>query len=67
MENKLKDCFWYDAEVFKLYFREGHSLNSMAKATKISRATLYKSITNIKQYLKDEKKQIDKSIKKSKY
>ena len=55
IEEKLKDCFWYDAEVFKLYFREGHSLNTMAKATKISRATLYKSIINVKKYLKDEK------------
>jgi hypothetical protein len=55
IDEKLKDCFWYDAEVFKLYFREGHSLNSMAKATKISRATLYKSIINVKKYLKDEK------------
>ena len=55
IDEKLKDCFWYDAEVFKLYFREGHSLNTMAKATKISRATLYKSIINVKKYLKDEK------------
>ena len=55
IDENLKDCYWFDAEVFKLYFREGHSLNTMAKATKISRATLYKSITNVKKYLKDEK------------
>jgi len=67
VDSKLKDCYWFDASVFKLYYKEEHSLNSMAKATKISRATLYKSITNVKKYLKDEKKQTDKSTKKSEY
>ena len=52
---KLKDCYWFDAEVFKLYYEENHSLNTMAKATGINRNTLHKSISNIKNYLKNEK------------
>ncbi len=56
VNDKLKDCYWFDAEVFKLYYKEEHSLNSMQKATKISRNTLHKSITNVKKYLKNEKK-----------
>jgi len=55
IENKLKNLYWFDAKVFSIYFSEEHSLNSMAKATKISRATLWKSINNVKNYLKNEK------------
>ena len=52
---KLKDCYWFDAEVFKLYYEEEHSLNTMAKVTGINRNTLFKSISSVKKYLKDEK------------
>ena len=55
IEDKLKDLYWFDAEVFKVYYLEGHSLNSMAKATKINRNTLFKSINNVKKYLINEK------------
>mgnify|MGYP003147551671 CR=1 FL=1 len=55
IENKLKNVFWFDAQVFRIYYREGHSLNTMAKATKINRNTLFKSINNVKKYLLDEK------------
>ena len=55
IEDKLKDVYWFDAEVFKVYYLEGHSLNSMAKATKINRNTLFKSINNVKKYLINEK------------
>lgn len=54
IEEKLKDIYWFDAEVFRIYYRESFSLSEMAKATKISRATLYKAITNVKNYLKNE-------------
>ena len=54
IEEKLKDLYWFDAECFRIYYRESHSLNSMAKATKISRATIYKAITNVKKYLINE-------------
>ena len=55
IEEKLKDIYWFDAEVFRIYYYKEFSLNQMAKETKISRATLYKSITNVKNYLINEK------------
>ena len=54
IEEKLKDCYWFDSQVFKVYYLEEHSLNSMAKATKINRNTLFKAINNAKKYLKNE-------------
>ena len=55
IEEKLKDLYWFDAECFSIYFRESHSLNTMSKATKISRATLYKAINNAKKHLINER------------
>ena len=55
IEEKLQDLYWFDAELFRIYYRESHSLNSLAVATKISRATIYKAISNVKTYLKNER------------
>ena len=55
IEEKLKDLYWFDAEVFKIYYREGFSLNQMQKETKINRNTIHKAITNVKKYLLNEK------------
>ena len=58
VEEKLKDCYWFDSEVFRVYYLEEHSLNSMAKATKINRNTLFKAINNVKKYLIKEKENV---------
>ena len=58
IEDKLKDCYWFDSQVFKVYYLEEHSLNSMAKATKINRNTLFKAINNVKKYLIKEKENV---------
>ena len=55
VEDKLKDCYWFDAECFKIYYNEEHSLNSMSSATKINRNTLFKAINNVKRFLIKEK------------
>ena len=55
IEEKLKHLSWFDVEVFKIYYRENYSLNTMSKATKINRSTLGKSIRYIKNYLKGQK------------
>jgi len=55
IEEKLQNFNWFDAEIFKLYFRENHSLNSLSKVTKINRNTIYHSIRKVKKYLKNEK------------
>ena len=58
IEEKLKDCHWFDSRCFSIYFNEEHSLNSMAKATKINRNTLFKAINNVKKYLIKEKENV---------
>ena len=55
IEQKLKNLSWFDVEVFKIYYKEKYSLNTMSKATKINRSTLGKSIRYIKNYLKSLK------------
>ena len=55
IEEKLKDLYWFDVEVFKLYYRENFSLSEMEKATKINKNTLYKAIRNVKNYLINER------------
>jgi len=54
IEEKLKDLYWFDAEVFRIYYRENFSLAEMEKATKINKNTLWKAINNVKNYLKNE-------------
>jgi len=55
IEEKLKDIYWFDAECFGIYYREGYSLSEMAKETKINKNTLYKAIKNVKNYLINER------------
>ena len=55
IEEKLKDLYWFDAEVFRIYYKEGFSLSEMQRATKINKNTLYKSIKNVKNYLINER------------
>jgi hypothetical protein len=59
VDKKLKELKekgeWFDAQVFTIYYLDNHSLNTLAKATDISRSTLHKSITNVIHFLKNEK------------
>jgi RNA polymerase sigma factor (sigma-70 family) len=55
IDKKLEGLGWFDVSVFKLYYKENFSLNSMSRATKINRSTLGKSIRFIKNFLKNEK------------
>ena len=59
--NKLEkiDCVldtlhWYDAELFKLYYYEGNTLDSLAAKTKISRNSLFTTIDKVRTIIKDE-------------
>jgi len=58
--NKLEkiDCVldtlhWYDAELFKLYYYEGNTLDSLAAKTKISRNSLFTTIDKVRTLLKE--------------
>ena len=59
--NKLEkiDCVldtlhWYDAELFKLYYYEGNTLDSLAAKTKISRNSLITTIDKVREIIKKE-------------
>ena len=59
--NKLEkiDCVldtlhWYDAELFKLYYYEGNTLDSLATKTKISRNSLFTTIDKVREIIKKE-------------
>ena len=45
---------WYDRELFKLYYYEGNTLNSLAAKTKISRNSLFTTIDKVRTILKEQ-------------
>ena len=45
---------WYDRELFKLYYYEGNTLDSLAAKTKISRNSLFTTIDKVRTIIKDE-------------
>jgi len=51
IEERLADLPWFEAEVFAIYFEEGHTLDSFAEATGISRHTLYTTIRRVRKEL----------------
>ena len=53
IEAELSKLHWYDKKVFELYY-EGHTLDSLAKETKISRNSLYTTIDKVRTILKKE-------------
>tara|TARA_R100000655_G_scaffold13534_1_gene30628 strand:- start:1142 stop:1666 length:525 start_codon:yes stop_codon:yes gene_type:complete len=61
IEDKLKDVYWFDAEIFRIYYKgvdkngKSFSLSQMAKETRINKNTLYKAIRNVKNYLINER------------
>ena len=48
----LDGVYWYDKELFKLYYYEDNTLDSLAKKTGISRNSLFTTIDNVRNYLK---------------
>ena len=50
----LDDVYWYDRNIFKLYYYEGNTLDSLAKKTKISRNSLFTTIDKVRELIKDE-------------
>lgn len=54
IEDKLSDVNWFEKNCFAIYYGDKHSLNSMAAETGISRNTLYRAISDVRNYIKDE-------------
>lgn len=53
IDKELDNMYWYDREIFKLYFYEGNTLDSLAHKTKISRNSLFTTIKKVKMKLKE--------------
>ena len=47
----MDDLYWYDRELFKLYY-SGETLDSLAAKTKISRNSLFTTIDKVRTILK---------------
>ena len=46
--------YWYDREIFKLYYYKGNTLDSLAKKTGISRNSLFTTIDKVRNKIKEE-------------
>ena len=53
IDKALEDFYWYDRDVFKLYYYEGHTLTGLAKKTGISRNSLFTTIDKVREQLKE--------------
>jgi len=51
IDKELDDFYWYDRELFKLYY-SGETLDSLAAKTKISRNSLFTTIDKVRTILK---------------
>jgi len=54
IDKALEDVYWYDRDVFKLYYYEGNTLTGLAKKTGISRNSLFTTIDKVREYLKEK-------------
>ncbi len=68
IEMLLDELYWYDRELFKLYYfgeldGNKYTLSSLANKTGISRRSIFTTIKNVKTYIKkrlDEIRRVDK-------
>jgi RNA polymerase sigma factor (sigma-70 family) len=54
VDKVLDTLHWYDRELFKLYYYEGNTLDSLAEKTRISRNSLFTTIDKVREILKKE-------------
>jgi len=52
IDKALENCTWYDSQIFRLYYYEGNTLDSLASKTKISRNSLFTTIDKVRTMLK---------------
>ena len=47
---------WFDAEVFRIYYTQSHSLKTLSNATGISKSTLYNALKKAQEQIKEKVK-----------
>jgi RNA polymerase sigma factor (sigma-70 family) len=50
----MNDLHFYDKTLFKVYYETNHSIRSLAEATGISTTSIFHTIKNVRNYIKDE-------------
>ena len=55
----LDELHWFDRRLFETYHNEGHSIQSLHEATRISRNTIWVSLNKTKKYLQQKAKDND--------
>jgi RNA polymerase sigma factor (sigma-70 family) len=48
----IDEIYWYDREIFKLYYYQPNTLHGLAEQTGISRTSIFKTIKRVKKYIK---------------
>ena len=48
----VDELYWYDKELFKLYYYQGNTLHGLASMTGISRTSIFNTIKRVKEYIK---------------
>ena len=54
IDKVLEKQTWYDSKIFRLYYYEGNTLDSLAEKTRISRNSLFTTIDKVREILKKE-------------
>ena len=56
VEDAMKDLHFYDKTLFKVYYESGHSIRSLSESTSISTTSIFNTIKNVRNYIKNEVK-----------
>ena len=56
INNAMEDLHFYDKTLFKVYYETDHTIRSLAEATGISTTSIFHTIKNVRNYIKDEVK-----------
>jgi len=56
IDKQLDGMYWYDSTLFKMYYYEDNTLDSLAKKTGISRNSLFTTIDNVRKLIKEKLK-----------
>ena len=54
IEEVMKDLHFYDKTLFKIYYESDHSIRSLSESTNISTTSIFNTIKNVRNYIKDE-------------
>ncbi len=63
IEQTIDSWYWYDKKLTKLYFDSGMSMRDLSKETKISLSSIFNTLTNAKEKIRENTKQEYKDYK----